>query len=127
MVARNPRSISSCDLAGKIFRTIETSELGQNDAHDIFIRIAFPSSVSKRYSLPIRTHGKSCRRRAGWSLSRVSLLGLDQIEAGRKPLFTCSGLMVIHRFISFLSLSQLGVARATDDVDKRLIRTSFTR
>src|SRR6267143_1632278 len=33
---------------------------------------ALPSSVSNRYSLSIRTHGSSCRRRASSSLRRVS-------------------------------------------------------
>ena len=33
---------------------------------------ALPSSVSKRYSLSIRTHGSSCRRRASSSLRRVT-------------------------------------------------------
>src|SRR2546429_246243 len=33
---------------------------------------AFPSSVSKRYSLSIRTHGSSWRRRASSSLRRVN-------------------------------------------------------
>src|SRR5258708_12704882 len=33
---------------------------------------ALPSSVSNRYSLPIRTHGSSCRHRASSSLRRVS-------------------------------------------------------
>src|SRR6266581_3189189 len=33
---------------------------------------ALPSSVSNRYSLSIRTHGRSCRRRASSSLRRVS-------------------------------------------------------
>src|SRR5438128_1330193 len=33
---------------------------------------AFPSSVSNRYSLSMRTHGSSCRRRASSSLRRVS-------------------------------------------------------
>src|SRR5918995_2869511 len=32
---------------------------------------ALPSSVSSRYSLSIRTHGSSCRRRASSSLRRV--------------------------------------------------------
>jgi hypothetical protein len=37
-----------------------------------------PSSVSKTYSLPMRTHGNCCRRRASSSLRRVSsLLGLE--------------------------------------------------
>src|SRR6058998_2865551 len=33
---------------------------------------ALPSSISNRYSLSIRTHGNSCRRRASSSLRRVS-------------------------------------------------------
>src|ERR687892_555776 len=33
---------------------------------------ALPSSVSNRYSLSIRSHGSSCRRRATSSLRRVS-------------------------------------------------------
>src|ERR1700722_8179424 len=35
-------------------------------------REAVPSSVSKRYSLSIRTQGSSCRHRASSSLRRVS-------------------------------------------------------
>src|SRR5439155_4483980 len=31
---------------------------------------------------------------------RHFLLGLEQLQPGRKPLFTCSGLMVSHRFLS---------------------------
>src|SRR5207245_4266626 len=31
---------------------------------------------------------------------RHFLLGLEQLQPGRKPLFTCSGLMVGHRFLS---------------------------
>src|SRR6059058_4019878 len=33
---------------------------------------ALPSSVSNRYCLSIRTHGRSCRRRASSSLRRVN-------------------------------------------------------
>src|SRR6266480_7842558 len=32
---------------------------------------------------------------------RQFLLGLEQLQPGRKPLFTCSSLMVSHRFLSF--------------------------
>jgi len=32
---------------------------------------------------------------------RQFLLGLEQLQPGRKPLFTCSGLMGTHRFLSF--------------------------
>src|SRR5437667_3781740 len=35
---------------------------------------------------------------------RQFLLSLEQLQPGRKPLFTCSGLMVSHRFLSFHSV-----------------------
>jgi len=36
--------------------------------------------------------------------SRQFLLGLEQLQPGRKPLFTCSGLMISDRFLSFQSV-----------------------
>jgi hypothetical protein len=36
--------------------------------------------------------------------SRQFLFGLEQLEPSRKPLFTCSGLMVIHRLLVCLFL-----------------------
>src|SRR5258708_24723148 len=41
---------------------------------------------------------------------RQRLLGLQQLQPGRKPLLPCSGLVIGHGFLSFLSLQKLGVA-----------------
>src|SRR6266567_516831 len=64
-------------------------------------RDTVPSSVSKRYSLSMRTQGSS-RRSPASSAPRQRLLFLQQLQPGRKPLFTCSGLMIGHGFSPLL-------------------------
>ena len=63
-----------------------------------------PSSVSKRYSLSIRDPGQLLPQlRELVAAPRQRFLGLEQLQPGGKPLFTCSGL-VVGLFLSFALL-----------------------
>jgi hypothetical protein len=62
-----------------------------------------PSSVSNRYFLSIRTHGRSCRRRVISSLRLVSTFSsFKQPEPGCKPFLSTYDL-VLHCSVSFLN------------------------
>jgi len=72
-----------------------------------------PLSVSKRYALSIRTQGSACRRRASSSLRRVSSFSASSSSRpGRKPLFTCSGLVVGHHFLLLWTSTRRGPVRS---------------
>src|ERR1700737_4215258 len=82
-------------------------------------RDAVPSSVSKLYSLSMRTQGSSCRRCANSSPRRVS--AFSSLSSSRRAASHCSRVPIVWLFIvsSSLWLQQVGVARATDDVRHR--------
>src|SRR5258708_23664307 len=82
-------------------------------------RDALPSSVSKLYSLSIRTQGSSCRRCASSSLRRVTAFSCSR-NASRSASHS-SRVPIFWLFIasSSLCLQQVAVARATDYVGHR--------
>src|ERR1700682_1894817 len=83
-------------------------------------RDSVPSSVSKLYSLSIRTQGSSCRRRASSSPRRVS--AFSSSSSSSRAVSHCSRVPILWSFIVSLFslwLQQVGVARATDDVCHR--------
>src|SRR5258706_14630280 len=82
-------------------------------------RDAVPSSVSKLYSLSIRTQASSCRRCASASLRRVS--AFSSSSSSSRAASHCSRVPILWLFIesSFLWLQQVAVARATDEVGHR--------
>src|SRR6185436_3403520 len=73
-----------------------------------FASDAFPSSVSNRYSLSIRTHGSACRRRAISSLRRVrsfSALSSSSRASSHSfleaTLWSCVNVLLSFPFITF--------------------------
>src|SRR6266545_481397 len=62
---------------------------------------ALPSSVSNGYSLSIRTHGSSCRRRASSSLRRVSSFSAS--SSSRRAVNHSLRVPVLCFVIAFLS------------------------
>src|SRR5258708_9458938 len=82
-------------------------------------RDAMPSSVSKLYSLSIRTQGSSCRRCASSSLRRVSAFSSSSNSS--RAASHSSRVPIFWLFIasSSLCLQQVAVARATDYVGHR--------
>src|SRR3981189_840806 len=82
-------------------------------------RDAVPSSVSKRYSLSIRTQGSSCRRCASSSPRRVRAFSAS--SSSSRAASHSSRVPILWSVIAFsyLWLQQVGVARTTDDVCHR--------
>src|SRR5207253_4169827 len=64
------------------------------------LRDAVPSSVSKRYSFSIRTHGSSCRIRASSSPRRVS--AFSALSSSRRAASHSSRVPVLWSVISLL-------------------------
>src|SRR6266568_3062297 len=63
---------------------------------------ALPSSVSNRYSLSIRTHGNSCRRRASSSLRLVS--SFSALSSSSRAASHSARDTTLGRFIWFFSV-----------------------